>query len=117
MRINGVYLDYDIYNKEQVEAVQKGGAKLAELRNRLKDIENLSEIEKNDIKSEIYTFFCDVFDDEKAFEIFGESYNLTDCVIASAQFMKQSTEINETISDAITIANRKSRRATVHKRK
>lgn len=118
MKINGIYLSYDIYNKEQMKAVQDGGEALARAYKAVRDGAELSKTEKENIISEVYAFFGDVFGDEKAIEVLGENANLTECVCACADFMQQSNEIVSRINNSVAaLGNRQMRRAAVHKRK
>lgn len=118
MKINGVYLSYDIYNKEQMKAVQDGSESVAKAYQAVRGSDELSEAEKENLISEVYAFFGDVFGDDKAIEVLGENANLTECVCACADFMVQSNEIASRIrNSAAVIGNRQTRRAAVHKRK
>lgn len=118
MRINGVYLNYDIYDKEQMKAVQNGGESVAKAYKSIRDGEELSENDKENLISEVYAFFSDVFGDNKAIEVLGENANLTECVCACADFMQQSNEIASKIKNSAVISgNRQARRATVHKKR
>ena len=118
MKINGVYLSYDIYNKEQMKAVQDGSESVAKAYQAVRGSDELSEAEKENLISEVYAFFADIFGDDKAIEVLGENANLTECVCASADFMAQSNEIVSRVKNLSAItANRQTRRAAVHKRK
>lgn len=118
MKINGVYLSYDIYDKKQMEAVQNGCKSIADAYLKIKDGSELSENEKEDIICEIYAFFSDVFGDDKTIEILGENANLTECICACADFMRQSDDVMSKIRNSAEAAsNRKSKRAAVHRRK
>ena len=118
MKINGVYLSYDIYNKEQMKAVQSGCEVVAKAYQNIRDSEEVSETDKENIIAEVYAFFGDVFGDEKACEVLGENANLTECVCACADFMQQSNEIASRINNsAAALGNRQMRRAAIRKRK
>lgn len=100
MKINGVYLSYDIYDAKQMKAVKNGGESIAEAYNTLKDGAAITEPEKERMIAEVYAFFGDVFGDDKAVEVLGESANLTECICACADFMEQANIVKNKIMNA-----------------
>ena len=118
MRINGVYLSYDIYDRKQMEAVKNGGESIAKAYESVRNGEELSENDKEKLIAEVYAFFGDVFSDDKAIEVLGENANLTECICACADFIQQSNDVKDKITgNSVINGNRQMRRATVHKRK
>ena len=119
MKINDVYLNYDFYNKEQVKSAQESIESIAKSCRSVEKVDEPTESEKENLIAEIYAFFGNVFGDDKAIEVLGENANLTECMCAYADFMKQNNDIINRmsgISSGIN-ANRQTRRAAVHKRK
>lgn len=90
MKINGVRLNYDIYNKDQVKAIQRG---MQAISNVEKSTDS-EEVKNENLITEVYFFFADVFDEESAQGILGDSPTLTDCVCAFMDFYEQYEETN-----------------------
>lgn len=90
MKINGVRLNYDIYNKAQVKALQRGMQAIA---NASQSTES-EEVKNENIKTEIYFLFTDVFGEETTQELLGTDPTLTDCMCAFMDFYEQYEDIN-----------------------
>ena len=118
MKINGVYLSYDIYDKEQMKAAKEGTESFLNACNSVGNVSESTLSEKENLIAEIYAFFGNVFGDDKAFEVLGENANLTECMCAYADFVTQTNDILKRASEITALnANRQTRRAAVHKRK
>lgn len=112
MKINGVKLNYDIYNKDQVKAIQRG---LQAISNAEKSNES-EEVKNENIKTEIYFFFSDVFGEEAAQEVFGFDPTLTDCTCAFIDFFEQYEEINKKFEKFTKFVDSKSTKSAIVRR-
>lgn len=113
MKINDVRLDFDFYNKSQIEKVKRGLKAISAIENTTTNEESKNE----ELRCEIYMFFVDVFDEDTTEDIFGTcDPNISECLEAFIDFYQQYESLAQKFEIFSEIVKKKKNKKTIKRK-